>query len=536
MSCEEGLCEECSGHHKAIKLSRNHSVVPIETFETLRIFISAFQTECHIHDSPLELYCPSHETPCCSKCAAMNHASCLGITLFHTFVSDLKNSEKMVNLDKSIGITLENIDELIENRRNNLEQLEINSNNESKVSEIRKEIDEILNALEIKLLSKFQTSLQNQKTEIQRVMSELNDKRKAIVDYRNNLTHLKLSGTDTQVFHGMKQIEDVVLDESNALNSMLKTQAMKETDVAIEKKDTMRDIISGVLDVIVKKMDSKVILKEMKNETTCQIVKGLANTEFSRRQTSFDNKEFNKDSIISSIIVLHNGYVVVADHINNKLVLFKMDGSIYRTISLTSNPFGLTVVSDEKFAVSFPELQKIIVYGAESFLNLQEYFINGRGYSLHYSDGNFIVAIRQTEILFLSLSGNVIKTFPMKQKNLVYIYKHGDRHFRTEFEDNTVHCYSPSGQKLWQFSDPDVHGPRNMCTDQYGNLFVACQDSNCVILISRDGVNYKKVVEMKKPKSLCFDARNLHLYVCNANGTEILSYILSPDIFEFEVK
>ncbi|CAC5374068.1 KLC [Mytilus coruscus] len=253
MSCEEGLCDECYENHRTIKVSRNHSVVPVKTSETLQNLICTFQTKCHIHDIPFELYCPSHETPCCSRCAATSHPNCLGITLFHTFVRDIKNSDKLDDLHKNIGIALENIEKLIENSRNNLQQLENQSDGESKLCEIRKEIDETLNAPEIKLQTKFQTSLQNQKIEIEKVLTELYKKREVIVEYRNYLIQLKLCGTDTLVFLVMKRTEDIVLDNLNATKSMLNAQAMKKTDVVIEKKDNMEDIIS------VKEVDSEFI-------------------------------------------------------------------------------------------------------------------------------------------------------------------------------------------------------------------------------------------------------------------------------------
>ncbi|CAC5374064.1 KLC [Mytilus coruscus] len=145
---------------------------------------------------------------------------------------------------------------------------------QSKLGKIRKEIDGILNALEIELQSKFETSLQNQKIEIETVLLELDKKRKMIAEYRNNLTQLKLCGTDTQMFLVMKQIEDIVFGEWDATRAMLNAQAMKETDIVIETKDNIEDIISGLLDVTTIKIESKVVLKEIKNEITCQIVKG----------------------------------------------------------------------------------------------------------------------------------------------------------------------------------------------------------------------------------------------------------------------
>ncbi|XP_071154925.1 uncharacterized protein [Mytilus edulis] len=540
MSCEEGLCAECYDHHRAIKSSRNHSVVPLENFKPLEQFISSFITDCSIHDSPLELYCPCHEEPCCTKCAALSHKDCLGITLFHTFIHNLKKSVTVEDLEKELGNFVENIDTLIKNRKMNMKELENQSETKFDLYQLRKEIDDHLKNLEVKLQSKYQRLHIASKAEIQAIVEKLQDKRKLITAYKDNLSQLTQIGTDTQMFHGTKQIEKIIKDEVKALTEIVNDSGMHEIKIKSNRNNIQFEsiaLISELVDVTVERESCKVVLKDMSIGSKCQNVKDNE-TEVSvveKIQTEFDKSLFLEDANICTLKVLQNGDIAVVDAEFNQIIIFNINGSIERAFDLPDRPFGLTIVDANTVAVSFPEICRIKVYLLDdTFTEVDEIETGDECWGLQFEDDLFIAAIRNVEIVFLKLSGNVHKTFPMQQKNLVYVFKNQQRHFRTEFENNTVHCYSSTnGRKLWQFSHPTVLGPRNMCSDDKGNLFVACLESDCVILISSDGKKFKRVVEMRSAKCICFDGKNSILYVCSETGSEMASFIIPKDFGSF---
>ncbi|XP_063426570.1 uncharacterized protein LOC134710232 isoform X2 [Mytilus trossulus] len=531
MSCEEGLCAECYDHHRAIKASRNHSTVLLENFKPLEQFISTFKTDCSVHDSPFELYCPCHEEPCCTKCASLSHPNCVGITLFHKFVSELKKSAQLEDLDSSIGTLLENIDTLIENRESNLKEIEKPKNNLNMV-EVKTEIDQYLKIIEMKLKAQYKNLHQEQTHEIHNVLKKLLEKRKEISDYKNNLSQLKLIGTDCQVFHGSKKIEETIVKEAVVLNKMLEEPSMQEISFKMKKKNNLEEIVSTLYDVGIDRRKPTLYLKDITSQTACQTKKeaGPFASSKSSTRTVFENEAFAEDSDVCSIVVLQDGLIAVSDFKYKRLVLFGDGGMTEGTVGTSGSPFGLTTIQQDKFAVSLPLSHEIIILDTETYEILWKIDTHAACWGLHFSDGTFITALRAVEIAFLELHGEIFRSFPMKQKNLVYVYKHNDRHFRTEFENNTIHCYNGRGHKVWQFFNEDALGPRNICTDAAGNLFVACKDSNCVIIISSDGKRYQKVVEIKRPKSIYFNERKSKLYACSDNGRSFISFILPQNI------
>jgi hypothetical protein len=71
--CEEGLCTECIEHHSLVKLSRNHTTIPIEEYQKLPSYVLEIKEHCNEHDEKFNLFCKEHECPCCRICIVNNH-------------------------------------------------------------------------------------------------------------------------------------------------------------------------------------------------------------------------------------------------------------------------------------------------------------------------------------------------------------------------------------------------------------------------------------------------------------------------------
>ncbi|CAC5400706.1 unnamed protein product [Mytilus coruscus] len=189
-------------------------------------------------------------------------------------------------------------------------------------------------------------------------------------------------------------------------------------------------------------------------------------------------------------------------------------------------PFGLAYIGYDEIAISFPKTEIILIFGTQHYTKRREIEVIGQCWRIDFANNMLLVAIRFKEILFLDRFGNIIKRVSMSQNNLTYVHLFMDRYYRAEFADSSVHCYSSNGKKIWCFSEADALGTRTMCSDSDGNLFVACQDSNRVILISKDGISSKVVVETSKPKAIWVDSKSSVLFVCSLNGDNLSTYRL----------
>ena len=90
--CEEGLCTECTEYHSSVKLSRNHTTIPIAEYRTLPSYVLEIKNHCSEHDEKFNLYCREHQHPCCRICHLENHSDCKNVTILEQVIQNVKTS------------------------------------------------------------------------------------------------------------------------------------------------------------------------------------------------------------------------------------------------------------------------------------------------------------------------------------------------------------------------------------------------------------------------------------------------------------
>jgi hypothetical protein len=79
LQCNEGLCDPWTKYHKNMSATRRHEVVPLASLTPQRLSVSK-QEFCPEHpDVILDLYCPTHAQPLCSRCFSTNHRECSNV-------------------------------------------------------------------------------------------------------------------------------------------------------------------------------------------------------------------------------------------------------------------------------------------------------------------------------------------------------------------------------------------------------------------------------------------------------------------------
>jgi hypothetical protein len=66
MECEEELCTECTEHHTALKMARNHHVVDLKLKQSYASLLKMSSLVCEQHkDCDVEYFCVDHDELCC---------------------------------------------------------------------------------------------------------------------------------------------------------------------------------------------------------------------------------------------------------------------------------------------------------------------------------------------------------------------------------------------------------------------------------------------------------------------------------------
>lgn len=108
-----------------------------------------------------------------------------------------------------------------------------------------------------------------------------------------------------------------------------------------------------------------------------------------------------------------------------------------------------------------------------------------------------------------------------------YVAVHEDKMYYTNRNDHTVACYDIHGNLKWEFKDiKNIKYPQGISVDGNGNLYVAVRDSNCVVVMSPDGKQCRKILSasdgLKNPRALHFERTTNKLLVANEGNCAFL--------------
>ncbi|CAG2228855.1 unnamed protein product [Mytilus edulis] len=318
-TCEEGLWDNCNIHHKANKASRSHTTIAVGKLKSLDPFVSSLNTTCDVHDLPLELFCPNHEAPCCSSCAANIHSTCLGITSFQKVIQEANNSNQIDDINAKLDDLLSQVDIMIKNRKDNKTKI----------------IDQAGNILENQLQSKSDNLITLETGAIENVVKRLKVKRHDIDNLKNNILNLKDVGSNAQKYIGGKKAELTIGEENKILASLADNSDMAEVSLEFTVDPMTEETIMKSIDVY------------MKNETEIRnqrkrflhVRPFLMKLPFCRK--FFDTSVFDRHVTISSIVVLPWEEVIVSAYSRYSVVVFSPLGTMEQTIPLMDAPFDL---------------------------------------------------------------------------------------------------------------------------------------------------------------------------------------------------
>lgn len=148
---------------------------------------------------------------------------------------------------------------------------------------------------------------------------------------------------------------------------------------------------------------------------------------------------------------------------------------------------------------------------------------DGNIYGLSCYDNLLATAIRGDGITLAKEGEKHFKTINVKYRFLAYIHLWKNKLFYSDFTEHCVYCLDLEGEKIRKAKFDEIKGPRNICTDSFGNVFVAAAESDAVFALSPDGKKFKKLLSaedgMNEPKALYFNNQNSELLVATKCGS-----------------
>ncbi|XP_076085427.1 uncharacterized protein LOC143056230 [Mytilus galloprovincialis] len=234
-----------------------------------------------------------------------------------------------------------------------------------------------------------------------------------------------------------------------------------------------------------------------------------------RKQINIKMSE-NEIQIIYSCIQTGNTLVFTECH-NYRLIICNSDGTDIHHISLSYEPFYITVIDSNTVAVSCTYDNTILIINISTRSITSTINNSGRCLGISYNDNNLYVVINWRIILVMDLTGKVIRTIPLPTDYIVDITVDRDRLVCIDF--TSIYCCSLDGKLMWKFEKDKFQELNRVTTDNEGNVYVTDERTHTVIVVSDDGQQHRELLTesggLYEPWGIYFDKKENVLLVCN---------------------
>ncbi|CAG2230901.1 unnamed protein product [Mytilus edulis] len=219
--CEEGLCTDCEQVHKSIRTTRNHRLISTDDFRQIKNI--SISLTCKEHDKRLELYCKTHDVAVCLGCVPSNHRTCSDVMTLDKAAENAKRSTALADLEDTLTIALQNVQQLNNDRAAALENLDGQKQTiKNAVNDTRAKIMKKLDDLEEKLLFELETQHGKCKSELSKLLNRLKNSAGNLNSLKEQTSQLKSFASDIQLFLGTRQINETAFNEVESVKERIK--------------------------------------------------------------------------------------------------------------------------------------------------------------------------------------------------------------------------------------------------------------------------------------------------------------------------
>ncbi|VDI74049.1 Hypothetical predicted protein [Mytilus galloprovincialis] len=538
--CEVFLCVDCEKYHNRSRVSKDHKTISVENYHELPSFIKGTSNLCTVHDRKFELYCSFHACACCVHCVTDQHQSCQTMKQFSEILKQVKSSAAVPLLEKDLNDLKENIDEILVYLRNR-----ISTNTKQKTEAIqniqamRKSIDNYLNQLEQQLLQELEIQHSKLKSELERLLQDVDKRARKIRELQIEFSNMTKNATELQTYVGLREIEKITTTEANYIEDLKRGPDLNERNLHVTTSPTLASILHDVNsfgELTVDTRPSNVVANARRKDQAQYLVPvptiDQIKPSFSKVLTVPTGKIFR----FLDCCILPNGNIIAIgddkDRLYNLEVLTN-DGTFIPIVSFQEEPDtcdSVCFVKNGTVAVSFYKSCAVALIDIDQSKVIRNFEFSHPCGGVS-SDGQVMVIAKPTtqNVIVMNLQDDS-KT-KLRGINLHNISLVMGNIYGTNLWNKTVSCYKLSGEMLWTFKHQGIEEPLGIALDRNGFIYVACMNSNNIVVVSPDGESSRAVLNQDNgimdPRSIAIDIKSgIMLVTSQADGVDALLFRL----------
>ncbi|CAC5367131.1 unnamed protein product [Mytilus coruscus] len=238
--CLKSICTECKKQHLGIC----HVIIPMSEAENLDTSVLTGPCTCDNKCAKNSfLHCISHDEIYCPLCTAENHINCTEVQRIEKAAKGCHHSSSVLINDLETKLTdlKENYLQLIEEQELNLTDLNFQKYLiKTQVSDFRKDINEYLNELEIKIGNQLDRSYEQCRTQMTKNIDTIQQRSNMLSSLENTLHLLIEHASECCTFIAAKNIDRVQGEEESFFETF--QEGLKKFNLSFSGGKTVDDL------------------------------------------------------------------------------------------------------------------------------------------------------------------------------------------------------------------------------------------------------------------------------------------------------
>jgi DNA-binding beta-propeller fold protein YncE len=470
-----------------------------------------------------------------------NHSDCKNVAILETIIKNVKTSSMFTETEHLIKEMIESIGKMRQNRDTNSSAFKDQKRIiEKEIQELRTKINNHLDKLQKDLMKKLTEADKLVTAETRKLLVSLDEKQKELTEYQTHIDNIKWYASDLQTFLAVKQIEKDVETKDMCLQSLVNSDSLIQAKLSYNIDTGLKTITTRIqkfVDVVVESKPCELTFSRKTDKQAQVVVVDLPSPmSLENIHLTLKQKLNVKGSFITGCSLLPDCSMVfscsntkIVSFINNEGVeLFQIGKDkrghctyIYDTVYIKdTNSVAVSYGYGDNGSIDIIDIESQRVMTTIS-INTDIYGMAVRGNAIYYRTG--MIGLRMLNLIDRSVS-HITNSRGIKA---LYVATFGDKLYYTNCGTHTVTCCDLHGTTQWEFKDNRVlQGPFGISEDNVGNIYVACSNSNNVVVISPDGQRHRQLLSSKDglsfPNVLDYDKSINRLLVVHDSTTAFL--------------
>ncbi|XP_071161784.1 tripartite motif-containing protein 2-like [Mytilus edulis] len=502
IECEIFFCRECENPHRR----STHNTMPSQDYDELPKFVQEISSKCKDHKKTFELYCSSHDCPCCVQCVTNKHQKCQDMKPLLDFIKDVKVSESVRIYKQDLKDVNENLVKAIDYLNTRIST--INTQKTEALEQIRftrRSIDDYLNKIEQTILDDLDSKHSELKLNMDSFVKQMEQRLVKIEQIQSEYTKMTQYATNLQTYVALGEIAKTTSEAATYITGLKESgNLFSEKNLELNISPSIQSIEKDVKsfgDITINTNSSTLLIKTgRKNEALCIPKMDLIKTSRLKRLTIPKNMTFLD---IRACLILPDGRVVILDYNKKQLLLFENDGFFIRAVvTFEGDPFDGCLVEKNTVAVLLGSANQTALVDVEKNTIFQRIELSHYSYGIA-SDGKNLIISSDGKNLGMSCESyqiTKVNLHDMSQiildgvKELNYIALFQGNIYGTNSSENTVCCYESTGKHVWTFKHQHIVKPGGLSLDNNGFVYLASQKKDSIVIVSPDGKTCKTIL------------------------------------------